>query len=145
MRSLLLGSRSWRCSSPITPRLLPLSGHRHLQSSPLQITPKTLQLPSLKQSYHISSFRRHPPPKQHFYNPKRLNAHRQVRHCSYRNNMCRLRESGANDHPTAINTPQRQLLPADVKPIHYDLTLEPNLTSFEYHGTVVITYVCPRP
>lgn len=32
----------------------------------------------------------------------------------------------------------RQVLPKNVKPIHYDLTLEPDLESFKYNGTVTI-------
>jgi aminopeptidase 2 len=35
----------------------------------------------------------------------------------------------------------REVLPKNVKPIHYDLTLEPNLETFEYEGKVVIEYV----
>ena len=32
----------------------------------------------------------------------------------------------------------RQVLPTNVKPLHYDLTLEPNFENFTYEGTVVI-------
>ncbi|WEW59530.1 Aminopeptidase 2 mitochondrial [Emydomyces testavorans] len=32
----------------------------------------------------------------------------------------------------------REVLPTNVKPVHYDLTLEPNLENFTYEGTVVI-------
>ncbi|EEP77622.1 aminopeptidase 2 [Uncinocarpus reesii 1704] len=32
----------------------------------------------------------------------------------------------------------REILPANVKPVHYDLTLEPDLEKFTYEGTVVI-------
>ncbi|QDS67523.1 hypothetical protein FKW77_002279 [Venturia effusa] len=35
-------------------------------------------------------------------------------------------------------TKGREILPANVKPVHYHLTLEPNLETFEYKGTVVI-------
>lgn len=35
----------------------------------------------------------------------------------------------------------RVVLPKNVKPIHYDLTLEPNLETFKYEGTVVIEFV----
>jgi aminopeptidase 2 len=34
----------------------------------------------------------------------------------------------------------REILPANVKPLHYYLTLEPNLETFEYTGKVVIEY-----
>lgn len=32
----------------------------------------------------------------------------------------------------------REVLPANVKPLHYDLTLEPNFEKFTYEGKVVI-------
>ena len=35
----------------------------------------------------------------------------------------------------------REVLPKNVKPLHYDLTLEPNFESFKYEGKVVIEYV----
>ena len=35
----------------------------------------------------------------------------------------------------------REVLPTNVKPLHYDLTLEPNFESFKYEGKVVIEYV----
>ena len=35
----------------------------------------------------------------------------------------------------------REVLPTNVKPIHYDLTLEPHFESFTYDGTVIIEYV----
>ena len=35
----------------------------------------------------------------------------------------------------------REVLPTNVKPLHYDLTLEPNFDKFSYEGTVVIEYV----
>ncbi|KAF2083851.1 hypothetical protein K490DRAFT_69381 [Saccharata proteae CBS 121410] len=35
-------------------------------------------------------------------------------------------------------TKGREVLPKNVKPVHYDLTLEPNLETFEYEGKVVI-------
>lgn len=38
-------------------------------------------------------------------------------------------------------TQGREVLPTNVKPVHYDLTLEPNFESFKYDGTVVIEYV----
>ena len=36
---------------------------------------------------------------------------------------------------------RREVLPTNVKPLHYDLTLEPNFEKFTYEGTVVIEYV----
>lgn len=35
----------------------------------------------------------------------------------------------------------RVILPKNVKPLHYDLTLEPDFENFTYEGTVVIEYV----
>jgi aminopeptidase 2 len=37
----------------------------------------------------------------------------------------------------------REVLPKNVKPLHYHLTLEPNLETFEYDGEVVIECVTP--
>ena len=38
-------------------------------------------------------------------------------------------------------TKSREVLPSNVKPTHYNLTLEPNFEKFSYDGTVVIEYV----
>lgn len=38
-------------------------------------------------------------------------------------------------------TKGREVLPTNVKPLHYDLTLEPNFEKFTYEGTVIIEYV----
>lgn len=32
----------------------------------------------------------------------------------------------------------REVLPTNVKPLHYDLTLEPNFKDFTFEGTVAI-------
>lgn len=37
-----------------------------------------------------------------------------------------------------VATRDREILPANVKPLHYDLTLEPNFEKFTYNGTVTI-------
>jgi len=34
----------------------------------------------------------------------------------------------------------REVLPTNVKPVHYDLTLEPDFDKFTYDGSVVIEY-----
>ncbi|KAL1382983.1 aminopeptidase 2 mitochondrial precursor [Phyllosticta capitalensis] len=57
-----------------------------------------------------------------------------VRYCSHRRNMCKHFDAGSN----LDITKGREVLPKNVKPIHYDLTLEPNLETFEYEGKVVI-------
>ncbi|KAA8648937.1 hypothetical protein EYZ11_002412 [Aspergillus tanneri] len=51
--------------------------------------------------------------------------------------MCSSRRA---DGPSgSTNVPHgREVLPTNVKPVHYDLTLEPNFESFTYDGTVVI-------
>ncbi|ORE08615.1 hypothetical protein BCV72DRAFT_86089 [Rhizopus microsporus var. microsporus] len=38
----------------------------------------------------------------------------------------------------SVDNPERQVLPTNVKPTHYDLTLQPNLTTFEFHGVVKV-------
>lgn len=35
----------------------------------------------------------------------------------------------------------REVLPTNVKPLHYDLTLEPDLENFVFQGTVITEYV----
>lgn len=62
-----------------------------------------------------------------------------IRYCSHQRNMCRAHEgtmSGSVDI-----TKGREILPSNVKPIHYDLTLEPDFEQFTYEGTVVTEYV----
>jgi aminopeptidase 2 len=58
------------------------------------------------------------------------------RHCSHRRNMCR--HFGAEEHGSVTIAPAREVLPTNVKPLHYDLVLEPNFEDFTYEGTVVI-------
>jgi aminopeptidase 2 len=41
-------------------------------------------------------------------------------------------------------TQAREVLPTNVKPLHYDLTLEPDFEKFTYEGKVVIEYVVSR-
>jgi hypothetical protein len=69
--------------------------------------------------------------------PRRRTCIQQTRSCSYRRNMCRAQAldgaGGAVDVSGA-----REVLPDNVKAVHYHLTLEPNLTTFEYDGEVVI-------
>ncbi|KAI0113996.1 peptidase family M1-domain-containing protein [Nemania sp. FL0031] len=65
-----------------------------------------------------------------------------VRYCSYRrHNMCRLAGDtehfgGANPDPTM----GRELLPTNVIPTHYDVTLEPDFQKFTFEGKVVIDF-----
>jgi aminopeptidase 2 len=53
--------------------------------------------------------------------------------------MCRGHDAVEDVHSASADiTKGREILPANVKPIHYHLTLEPNLETFEYEGEVVI-------
>lgn len=45
------------------------------------------------------------------------------------------------DIPGASVEAHREVLPTNVKPLHYDLTLEPDLEHFTYTGKVIIEYV----
>ncbi|KAL2841267.1 peptidase family M1-domain-containing protein [Aspergillus pseudoustus] len=49
--------------------------------------------------------------------------------------MCGSRRA---DTSGSTSVPGREVLPTNVKPVHYDLTLEPNFETFKYDGTVVI-------
>lgn len=57
--------------------------------------------------------------------------------------MCR--HFGAEEHGSATIAEAREVLPTNVKPIHYDLTLEPNFEDFTYEGKVVIEYDAAIP
>lgn len=47
--------------------------------------------------------------------------------------------SSRRDEPSgSTNTQGREVLPTNVKPVHYDLTLEPDFKTFKYNGTVTI-------
>jgi len=60
-----------------------------------------------------------------------------VRYCSHRRNMHR-----KDDPSSAMDISKgREVLPTNVKPLHYDLTLEPNFETFKYSGKVTIEYV----
>lgn len=70
---------------------------------------------------------------------QRYSVSQTVRHCSHRRAMCRKNaemEGGSFDVEAS-----REVLPTNVKPLHYALTLEPNFEKFSYEGTVVIEYV----
>ncbi|KAK1807888.1 Aminopeptidase 2 mitochondrial [Friedmanniomyces endolithicus] len=58
------------------------------------------------------------------------------RHCSHRRNMCR--QGHEADTSSMDVSHGREVLPKNVKPTHYDLTLEPNLETFKYNGTVTV-------
>ena len=70
---------------------------------------------------------------------QRFPARQIVRYCSHRRAMCRHNADipGGSVHVES----GREILPTNVKPLHYYLTLEPNFDKFSYEGTVVIEYV----
>jgi aminopeptidase 2 len=51
--------------------------------------------------------------------------------------MCKMHETGAESGAMDM-TKGRQILPANVVPRHYDLTLEPDFENLTYEGTVII-------
>jgi aminopeptidase 2 len=63
-----------------------------------------------------------------------------IRHCSHQRNMCKLSETAEVVGGGMDVSKGRELLPANVKPLHYHLTLEPNFEKFTYEGEVVIEY-----
>ena len=74
-------------------------------------------------------------PKPRFHLPASVGT---VRHCSHRRKMY----FGNQDVEASVDiTKGREVLPTNVKPIHYDLILEPNFEKFTYEGTVTIEYV----
>lgn len=71
--------------------------------------------------------------------PKRTQIRQSIRNCSSQRAMCGTQAElqwGSMDVSRG-----RVLLPKNVKPLHYDLTLEPDFENFTYEGTVVIEYV----
>ncbi|KAH9429076.1 hypothetical protein MCOR02_010488 [Pyricularia oryzae] len=72
-------------------------------------------------------------------NTLRLRNNPPARLCSYRrNNMCKLHDIEMGGGVGANNATGRELLPTNVVPKHYDLTLEPDLEKFTFNGSVVV-------
>ncbi|KAI0424924.1 peptidase family M1-domain-containing protein [Xylaria sp. FL1042] len=98
-------------------------------SSICRATPSTSSTPPRVSSLRFS--RPQAPPSASF-----------VRYCSYRrHNMCRLAGEvehfgGAKPDPNM----GRELLPTNVIPRHYDVTLEPDFKKFTFEGKVVIDF-----
>lgn len=67
---------------------------------------------------------------------------RSVRNCSHKRNMYNLQEGTEGGCMNVAEA--REILPTNVKPLHYDLTLEPDFEKFTYEGKVVIEYVQSR-
>jgi len=61
-----------------------------------------------------------------------------ARACSFRRNaMCKGAE-GETGGGGGVGSLVRELLPAHVKPTHYDVTLEPHFDTFKFDGSVTI-------
>ncbi|TVY88309.1 Aminopeptidase 2, mitochondrial, partial [Lachnellula willkommii] len=62
-----------------------------------------------------------------------------VRHCSYRrNNMCKLHGEGGAEAGGVDVSKGRELLPTNVVPKHYDVTLEPDFKKLTYEGKITV-------
>lgn len=111
--------------------IIPVS-NRRLHS--FQFTPVQKQL----QTSYTSQTRTRPNAQSRTLRSK-FTSRSQIRACSYqRHNMCR-HSSEADVGGSAVDITQgREILPANVKATHYRLTLEPDLKTFEYKGTVEI-------
>lgn len=84
----------------------------------------------------LSAKHRHYPSTNRLVNHRPLPATR--RHCSHRRTMCRhQREIDVADSSMDI-AKGREVLPKNVKPLHYNLTLEPDFKTFKYDGYVEI-------
>ncbi|KAK3394717.1 aminopeptidase 2 [Podospora didyma] len=69
--------------------------------------------------------------------PSTLRRNPPVRYCSHRrHNMCRTQAIA--DTASGVNVQGRELLPANVIPRHYHVTLEPDFKKLTFDGTVVI-------
>ncbi|KAF2265569.1 hypothetical protein CC78DRAFT_532246 [Lojkania enalia] len=117
-----------RCRPP----LLPTGSRRTFSYSSFPTAPTTILYPAIpRHSPHTPTPRRPPhPPVSTSTVP--------VRSCSHRRNMCR-HHFGLDDPAAALDiTAAREVLPANVKPLHYDLALEPDFGKFTYDGKVTI-------
>lgn len=143
-------TRAFSAAAPaVTFGLSRLTSRRSRPQSPLphnlQIL-STLSTPSPKRLYSVTAS---PSFSATSFSPRRRGISRpstldQLRHCSYRrSNMCK-HSLAAEVVSSGVDISQsREVLPKNVKPLHYHLTLEPNLETFEYDGEVVIECVTP--
>lgn len=70
---------------------------------------------------------------------KKLSPSPAVRYCSYRRNaMCKLDKETNTVGSSAEVPDKREVLPTNVIPRHYDITLEPNFEDFTYNGFILI-------
>ncbi len=98
----------------------------------------TVATRGLSNNHSIQASSSKPKYNYHSSNSRRICLQKQaVRHCSYQRKMCyKDAPSGSMDMSKG-----REVLPTNVKPMHYDLTLEPDLEKFTFEGTVKIEYV----
>ena len=115
---------------------------RIVNAAILRASVPSLRAPSpflIATSRYLSTLTLKPPTKRTSLRSQISTAKQQTRQCSYRRAMC----NGNADMPggSVDVDAHREVLPKNVKPLHYDLTLEPNFESFKYEGKVVIEYV----
>ena len=89
--------------------------------------------------YFSSSTRSNKPKSKDFLRLQSAFVQQSKRHCSHRRTMCKANVDLAGGSMDVGKG--REVLPTNVKPVHYDLTLEPNFEKFSYEGTVIIEYV----
>ena len=114
----------------------------------LVVRPNTIAAVSLKTSRHGS--REITNPRKYFSRLSSARPFRQqpqkvisltrnqqnIRHCSCQRIMCKAETEMTGGGMDV--TKSREVLPTNVKPLHYDLTLEPDLEKFVYEGSVII-------
>ncbi|KAJ5032783.1 uncharacterized protein L3040_009375 [Drepanopeziza brunnea f. sp. 'multigermtubi'] len=129
--------------------LLAVAQRRFFLTTTIITTAATFQTRALSQSIHSSSATlqyssilnpiciRRPQPLAF---PKQLSpTYTATRNCSYqRDKMCISQADVGMEGGAMPNTKGRQILPAHTKPLHYNITLEPDFTTFKYRGSVVI-------
>ena len=142
MRNLFFRSFNPRCDSSLLTAACAFTTRLLFNSSPptsaLYSTSPSAALPQPWFSTS-SAFSRSIFPKRscrRLHSP--LNTHGSRRYCSYRRNMCKLHRDTEEAGGSLDIAKGREVLPKNVKPIHYDLTLEPNFQTFKYDGKVDI-------
>ncbi|PGH30025.1 aminopeptidase 2 [[Emmonsia] crescens] len=113
----------------LPPRLPHLASRVHSLST----TTSTTSITSTTSTTPATAF---PIPPRSRFTPRTTVARQAKRYCSYRR-MCLARQ-GDDVVGGATALAGREILPTNVKPLHYDLTLEPDFEKFTYKGTVVI-------
>ncbi|KAF4968813.1 hypothetical protein FSARC_3841 [Fusarium sarcochroum] len=128
-----ISSRAWTASS-----------HQQASASTFLTTSSRPLHTSQLRSFLSSSFTTAPSSRSTLPRPlrdsKRTSSllRQQQRNCSCRRAMHR---NGSDVASASLDVRRgREVLPKNVKPLHYDLTLEPNFETFKYEGTVVIDF-----